>query len=372
MANKKTPDIIAEEEDQIDSFLSLKANQGKHFGTRSGDEIFEPDVISTGSHIFDSVLDGGFRGGSWARFIAEPECGKTSMSLCWGKQWQDYYKAKGEIGRVVYFNAEGRINEMLIACSGIDNTSPYFKIIDTNRAELIWDTIAELIYNNPNDKKYFFIVDSTDALNRDVDADKKFAESDKMSGVAAILSAAGKKLSLPFNRNNHFMFICSQVRDNMKSQHGGKKPSGGWSPQFYSSLIGTIKKANDFDETLIRETKGDKKSPVIGRFVNLTLDKTPNKKTGTQLLIPIKEDLVGGVWRAYEAVLEAESYGLMTNAKGRYAFVDSLVNDLKEAGIECETKFHGEATIRDYFDENPELVEFVLKKAVERRELLKL
>jgi hypothetical protein len=115
--------------DQIESLLGEKAFKGLHYGSRSGDEIVKPDIISTGSFIFDTVLGGGFRSSSWSRFYSFPEHGKTAQGLAWGVQWQRYYGAKGMPSMVVILNAEGRITPDLVFRSGIDISKDKFRIL---------------------------------------------------------------------------------------------------------------------------------------------------------------------------------------------------------------------------------------------------
>lgn len=361
---KKTKDITEEQEpeDQIESLLNHKDAKGKHYGARSGTEIMAVDKISTGSYLFDEFLDGGFRSSCWARFYAAPESGKTSMSLCWGKQWQDFYKDQG---MVVFFNAEGRITPDIVERSGINTNKSQFRIIDSNRADFIWDMIESLIQNNPDKLKYFFIVDSTDACIRDVDNEKAIGDGEKIGGTAVILSNAGKRLSLPFNVSGHFLFMCSQMRDNIQtgSPHAKKtkEGAGGNAPKYYSSLTAEIKKV--WSDTKIFEDPSDKKSKELGRRVQYVFDKTPNEKTGAELFVPVKYGLKGGVWRAYEAIIAGEDKQIITGKGNGYEFNADFMDLMSDEKIVFEPSFRGFKAIRNYFDTNPELVEFILGKA---------
>lgn len=359
----KAKEVKEENSDQIEALLGSKDFKGLHYGSRSGTEIIRPDIISTGSFTFDEVLGGGFRACGWARFYSDPECGKTSMSLCWGKQWQDFYPKDG---MVVAFNAEGRITADLIERSGISTEKDRFRIIDTNMSDAIWSLIENLVSDNPHKKRYFFIVDSTDACVRasDTKDKKEIGEAEKIGGTATILSAAGKRLSLIFNLKHHFLFMCSQVRDKVNTNSkagGGKDASGGNAPKFYSSLTGQIKKP--WTDKMIFENPSDTKSKPIGRFVEILLHKTPNEKTGVTVEYPVKYDHIGGVWHAYEAMILAQSWNyVVETAQSRYTFTDEFFQELKDNGIEVEQKYHGERKLRDTFDSCPELANFVLNK----------
>lgn len=358
--NKSGSDLP--DEDQIESLLSSKEYSGLHFGSRSGDDITAPDIISTGSVFFDAVLDGGFRSSMWARFYSPPECGKSAQGLFWGAQWQRFYP---DDGVVVLFNAEGRASLDMIKRSGIDTSKERFRVIDTNYSEVIWGMIEKLVTNNPDKNKYFFIVDSTDACVRlqDSQTEKAIGDAEKIGGSATILSAAGKRLSLIFNRTNHFLYMCSQVRDKVNTHGptaGGKDASGGNAPKFYSSLTGEIKPP--WSDTYIFENPSDKKSKIIGRLVEIKLHKTFNEKTGAIVRIPVKYGQVGGIWKAYEAMMVCQSWGWITQLGSRYAFSDEFYAELLSNNINVSQKFHGEKVLLQEFESSNELTDFVISK----------
>ncbi len=209
------------------------------------------------------------------------------------------------------------------------------------------------------------MVDSTDSCVResDIRGEKTIGEAEKIGGSATILSAAGKRLSLLFNLKCHFLFMTSQVRDKVNT-HGpgapGKDASGGNAPKFYSSLIGEIKKP--WSETFIFENPSDTKSKPIGRLVDIRLHKTPNEKTGTMVKYPVKYGLIGGVWRAYEAMIMAQYHGIIIQNKAHYSFHEQVFSEIESKSIGVSQSFHGIRNMRESFDECPQLVEFVLDK----------
>lgn len=344
--------------DQIESILNEKPYKDLHLGSRSGDEIIKPDIISTGSFIFDGILGGGFRSSSWSRFYAAPEHGKTAQGLKWGTQWQKYYDAKNEPNMVVFFNAEGRISPDLIIRSGINTAKNKFRIIDSNNADFIYTVVERLIINNDNDIRYFIIVDSTDACIRSCDLGKDFSEAEKIGGTATILSAAGKRLSLLFNRKNHHLYITSQIRESLKS---GKGASGGNAPKFYSSL--TAKIIKHWSKFSILENPSDLNSKEIGRKAQFDLEKTYNETSGVVVEIPILYGRIGGIWHEYEARIVAKEWQFLTEGHGgRFQFSEQFCQELIENNISFEEKFHGEKKIRDYFDSNQELVNYIFDR----------
>lgn len=356
---KKPIEPAEEKIDQIDAILGEKAFKEMHLGSRSGTEIMRPDIVSTGSFYFDQVLGGGFRSSCWSRFYSRPEMGKSAQGLKWARQWQDRY---GEQAMVVVFNAEGRISADLIARSGVDTGRDRFRIIDTNKSDFIYTMMDRLVSNNPDGKRYFFMVDSTDACERTVDIGKGFHEAEKIGGTATILSSAGKRLSLIFSVMGHHLYMSSQVRDKLSAgagRGGGVQASGGNAPQFYSSLTGQIKK--HWSEWSIRENPSDDKSKEIGRLVHVALEKTPNETTGTEVVFPVKYGKIGGIWREYEAMMMAQMWGKIDDkGSGNFEFHESFVAELKAANVVIDKpKVRGARVLREMFDSNPDLVNYV-------------
>ena len=92
-------------------------------------------------------------------------------------------------------------------------------------------------------KKFFFIVDSVDALCRENDYDKPFVDSEQVAGGALITSVFLKKMVLPIMKSNHVMVLTSQVRvevtANPYASRGGPKTkqAGGNAVKHYANYI---------------------------------------------------------------------------------------------------------------------------------------
>ena len=184
-----------------------------------------------------------------------------------------------------------------------------------------------------------------------------------MGGQATIASMAGKRLSLPFNRKGHFLFLSAQVRDRVNTYSPtapGKDASGGNAPRFYASLIGHIQKP--WSDTYIYENPSDKKSKIIGRMVNIKLIKTYNETSGQTVEYPVKYGLKGGIWKAYEAMMAAQAWQLY-KPKGIWWNINpEFEAELKDANIKFEATFQGEKNMRDYFDTNIDLTNYIIER----------
>lgn len=355
-----------EHTDRIRDVLGKPDPSSGYYGLRTGDEIQHAEKITTGSFLFDRVLGGGYSSGSFCRAFGDFETGKTSMGLCWAKNWQDKYR---ERARVLFFNAEGRLTRDLVDRSGLKNIYPFFTVIDTNNGDYGYSKIEELIIDNPDDDRYFVIWDSTDAGVREKDLQEKtVADAEKMAGGAALASAAGKRLSLLFNRNHHFLYLTSQVRD-VVQQGGGKGPampskqaSGGNAPKFYSSLICQFMKpwADDY----IYENETEKKG-ILGRKVRIKLLKTQNERSNELVQYPVKHGAIGGIWKAYEAMMVAQAWDYYKQQKAWFTVTERKAEEMKQDNITFPDKFHGEKEMLRYFEANEPFCLYILDKVKE-------
>jgi len=169
----------------IDDFLTDKENKKYHYNHYQDDDY----KISSGSINLDLALGGGFPSGAH-RFTGVNEGGKTSCALTVAKNFQKHF---GEKGMVVYVRSEGRLSPELLNRCGIDQSPERFFKFDCNIFEKVFQLIRTLVEENPDDKKYLFIIDSVDALCRIGDFDKPFDESEQVAGGALVTSVFLKK-----------------------------------------------------------------------------------------------------------------------------------------------------------------------------------
>lgn len=313
------------------------------------------DKISTGSLIFDIFLDGGFRCGI-SRFIGEPGHGKTAQALTWGKHWQETV----ENGFVLYINAEGRLTEELLNGSGVNLSEDKFRIVRDNIYENIADLINQLIIDNEEGTRYFFIIDSTDALLCQADVEKPFSEASTIAGGARMASAFNKRTCIHMGSRGHHLMLLSQTRANLAAKggpgSGGTTQSGGKAHEFYSSLTGKIDKL--YSDLLIYP-KDDKKQDPVGQYFSVKFVKTFNEKTFRKIKVPIKYGV--GVWLEKEVVDICLMYQLLNKKGAWYNFNEKFLKDIKERCGEIEEKFQGEHNIVAYFEANPEVTKCFAK-----------
>lgn len=357
MAKKTTESVvIASAQSQIDSFL--KDNAKYHFN-------FVPVVsykVPGGSLKLNIEMGGGLRPGV-TRFSGITEGGKTSCALSFARNFQTTIPN----GHVVYFKSEGRLSEDMLARSGIDQSPEKFRVVKTNIYEVVGSLITQLINNNPGEVRYFFIIDSMDSLNAQDDINKTLNTADKVAGTSALTATFLKKMSLPITELGHVCIMISQVRSKIvidthaKREHQTTNASGGNAPLHYSDWILEFQHHDSKDDKILSTEAPEK---IIGHWCEIIFRKSMNEKTGSVLRYPIKYGRTNGssVWVEREIVDLMIMFELIKK-KGSWLFVDETVlSELKIAGLECVDKLQGLDNFYQYFEDNPALTKhFQLK-----------
>jgi RecA/RadA recombinase len=281
-------------------------------------------------------------------FFADKESGKTGQGLTWGANWQKHF---GEKGWVVVYDAEGRLTEKKIRMSGVDKSR--LIVIKSNASEFVLQNILDLINNNPEGLKYFFIVDSINALTTADERGKTLSEAEARAGVARVNSMAFKKLSLPIHVKGHHLYLCSQIRAGNMTGFGGagNKAGGGMA----------------WDGNSPRYIKEGEK--VVGRYTEFDFRKTYNETTGSKLAVPIKYNHTGGVWKANEVVDMALAWGLVIKKGSWYSIQSELFKESAEkAGISPTLlggSVQGHFGFVNFLEENPDLQKMIYSYILE-------
>ena len=342
MAAKKK---ISEEVTPLDQIQSyLKEHKDEHFNFEK-----EPHyVVSSGSLLLDIEMSGGIRP-SIIRASGVSEGGKTSCALSFARNFQDTI----DNSMVVYIKSEGRLSSDMIERSGVDTSEKKWFVYKSNIFESVLQLIRELIMNNPTECKYFFIIDSMDAMVPKKDLDRSFEESDKVAGGSVLSSNFLKKMALSLSTKGHICFMISQVRSKVsvnayeKTDPKLTNASGGNALLHYSDWILEFQPRYGGDMIPPKEKKPD------GHWCKVVFRKSANEKTGVEVRYPIKYGRTRGrsVWIEYEIIDTLLQFDLAT-AKGAWIIVeDSLIKELKKEGIEMESKHQGLDNFRKYLEE---------------------
>jgi RecA/RadA recombinase len=351
-AKKKTVEGLSPL-DQIQSYL--KDHKDEHFNFEK-----EPQyVVSSGSLLLDIEMSGGIRP-SIIRASGVSEGGKTSCALSFAKNFQDSV----ENSMVVYIKSEGRLSPEMLGRSGLDVSPEKLFIYKSNIFESVLQLMRELIMNNPTECKYFFIIDSMDAMVPKKDLDRSFEESDKVAGGSVLSSNFLKKMALGLSTKGHICFMISQVRSKVSlNQYEKTDPkltnaSGGNALLHYSDWILEFQPRYGGDMIPPKDDKPE------GHYCKIIFRKTANEKTGTVVRYPIKYGRTGGrsVWVEYEVLLMLLQWK-MAEAKGAWIIVaDELIEELKKAGLEMDSKHQGMDNFRKYLERVEEICKYLFKK----------
>lgn len=369
----KDPESPLSPVDQIKAYLSDDAHKDDHYN-------FEEDhdyIVSSGSLTLDLEMSGGIRP-SIIRASGVAEGGKTSCALAFARNFQRTVKNS----MAVYIKAEGRLSAEMIAKSGVDTSVDKWFIFKSNIFECVLEFLKELIKNNPHGYKYFFIIDSMDALIPKKDLEERtFYQADKVAGGSVLSSTFLKKMALALSTRGHICFMISQVRSVINAVSGGKAPpkrdyqltnaSGGNALLHYSDWI--LEFQPRYNNDLIppkKSNKIEKESKIPykqeGHYCKVIFRKSPNEKTGIMVKYPIKYGRTGGtsVWIEYEIANLLLEFDHLKKAASWYTVNEEsvLIKSLSEIGLEMEKKFQGVEKIRKYLEDNPKICTFFFNK----------
>jgi RecA/RadA recombinase len=341
----------------------LKDNKDSHYNFED-EQIFN---VSTGSLLLDSELGGSLEVPAIVRFTGVSGGGKTSSALLIMNNFlKTIPNAKG-----LLVKAEGRLNSNVKRISGVDfvdkpedwDNGKCF-VLRSNVYENIATLILELIQNNPENTRYYFLIDSMDALISKNDLSKGFDDSAKVAAGAVLTSNFLRRIMLPLSTFGHICGLISQVRSNVQINPYAKgdpkltNSSGGNALQHYADWIFEFQPRYKSDQ-IIEDGK------IIGHWSKILLRKTTNEKDGTEITYPIRHGRSDGksVWLEYEIADMLIQWGFAKKSGAWIAFDKSLSEEIKkETNQEFPEKIQGMEQLRTFLEENPKICNFLFEK----------
>jgi RecA/RadA recombinase len=355
--------------DRLKAFL--KSNKEDHYN-------FEEEIyykVSSGSLNLDFVMGGGFSPGLH-RFIGMNEGGKTSEAL---EVMKNFLKTV-KYSRGLIIKAEGRLGKEVQERSGIEFVSDPDSwkdgncfVFESNIFETVSELMLELVKNNPENKRYLFILDSVDGLMPKNDAGKTLSDATKVAGGAVISSVLMKKMSIALAKRGHMAIFISQVRSDIKlDPYAANKDirqttaTGGNALLHYANWI--IEFEPRFNKDLILEKPNERydaiKNKIIGHTAKVAIKKSTNETTNNKVEYPIKHGRKHGtsIWREYEIIDQLLAWQFIT-AKGAWITVgDEIIKELKDNDLELQKQHQGMDNFRKYLEENPKITDFLFEK----------
>jgi RecA/RadA recombinase len=364
---EKDDKIINENEPQNILGEYLKKNKEDHYNF----EDTPNDIISSGSLLLDSAMNGGVRKGSILRSTGVSEGGKTSNAFSF---MFNFLKEKNTRGCLI--KSEGRASVEIIERSGVrfvekaedwvDGTCFIYK---TNIYESAISLMRTLVKNNPEKISYMFIIDSLDSLVPRNDIERPFEEAGKVAGAALLTSDFLRKMALAFTSMGHICILISQVRSSIKINPYDKTPpqmtnaSGGFAALHFSDWI--LEFQSRFNKDVIWEGE-EGKSDRLGHFCKITFKKSVNEKTGSTVSYPIRYGRKGGtsVWVEYEILDMLKMWDFIkSGGKAWNTFQSSFIEEIKkECNVDLPEKFQGDAPVLKILEQSPELTKYLVNK----------
>lgn len=347
----------------------LKTNQENHYN-------FEEDIdykVSYGSLVVDFELQGGI-GPGLHRFTGMNEGGKTSAAL---EVMRNFLNTVPN-SRGFYIKAEGRLSQNMKDRSGVEFTNKPEEwqngncfVFECNVYETVVEAMRNLVYDNSESIRYFFLLDSVDGLITKNDAEKSFEESSKVAGGAVIAATFMKRVSIALAKRGHMAVFISQVRADIKLDPYSKAPirqttaTGGNALLHFANYIFEFEPRFKTDMILQKplEKYDPQKNPYIGHYAKITVKKSPNEKTNSVIRYPIIYGRIGGksIWNEKEILDMLYLWG-HAEKKGAWISISTdLRNEALEHKIEIPETIQGENKFNTLVEEDEKIKNFFIK-----------
>lgn len=306
------------------------------------------------SPMFDSILKGGIREGTWLNISGRPKGGKTTTLM------QLAYNCQKEGRPVIYINSEGRLSEMNFDVEGLD---PEKMMIITAEdkpisAEVFLDIALQLISLKENEGA-LCIIDSVSSLIPSKELEEDVTGSMR-PGLPKILSNFVKKAGQIVPNNKIIMGMVTHMITNTGGQHGSyMMADSGVKIQYQSDTKIEIKSVEPWVNS---------KEAQIGQAVTWKISWSSLGITATECKSWIRYGK--GIDFTQELLTIAEDVGLIDKAGAWYNCVfltsDPLFEKIFPGGDpEKAAKFQGIEKTYKFLDDNKDVLELLHKKVKE-------
>ena len=362
-----------ETQDFTKSFL--KTHKEFHYNL---DQQAEEYVVSSGSMILDSYLDGGFSSGVH-RFVGANEGGKTNEAL----QVVFNMMKTVENSKGIYIKAEGRLSNSIKQRSGLKFVTDADEwvtgtclVFECNVFDVVFDFLRGLLKNNPNKEKFGIVIDSMDGLLPQSEIEKRTSDAAKVAAGALMTSDFLKRVSLGMSKFGHLLILISQIRAKVDINPYAKmdpnnqtSSSGGNAALHYPDWILEFQRQFKTDKILEKPNEQISSSnKVLGHNAKVLICKSTNESTGYTVKYPIKHGRLNGnsIWLEREIVDLLIMWEFLSKSGAWYSFDDEIIGFLEERKIDHEVKLQGLPKVYNYLEKN-EKVKEALKDFVKER-----
>lgn len=332
--------------------------------------------ISTGSLLLDVAMGGGINP-CLIRLCGANNEGKTPQTL---EIVRNFILANPTKRKAFWVIAEGRglskENQERCGLKFVYTDEEWVPgtifVLESNVFELFIKCVKDLVIDNPNQYEYAFIVDSIDGLQLRDDKAKDITENNRVAGTPMLSKKMLQSLSLGMFKYGHLMILLSQVTSEIKldkyekSANRGGEFSGGNSLLHGSDWILEYQRTYNGDYILDNPDGklNDGKSKSVGKWAKVVIQKSAIEASRKQLIVyPIKfARKPSGIWTEYEIVDTLIGWELIKKAGAWLTCSQDLIKELADNKIELKEQHQGINNLRKYFEENPNITEFLYNK----------
>lgn len=330
-------------------------------------------VIPSGSLKLDFLAQ--IKTGTTIRMGGPAEVGKTSQSLLYAQNFMNTMPKS----KTIYVNAEAKFGSEIQARTGMkftmdSDTWEYGSvfIFQTNVFDTICNTLKSILTTMHEQGEHLcIIIDSVDMLKLKDSADKKIGEGKKPAGVNWLTKEMFRQLGQEIQAFNSLLIMITQYADTFKldpyapeTPHlmGGNNTHALNHQASYAFYYRPRAKSH-----YILEHEGEKpdlvKNKILGVNAMIDIKKSATDETGVTIEVPIKKGKVGNcIWTEKEIFDALIYWGLVTREKAKIE-ISKVVDDMaKEDKIELKLKHIGLAQFSEYFETNPDKMEWIIKK----------
>jgi len=284
---------------------------------------------------------GGIPVGKITEFFGEEHGGKTTTALDIVSNYQ-----KSDDGRsVLYVDAENTLDAEWATKLGVDVDNLYLLQPKAQSAEDIFQIIEDAVDTG---EVGLWVLDSIGVLVSSLEMDEKKTYEDKVyGGISLPLTRFSKKIEMLMKRHNCTGIGINQIRDNLASMYGGISTPGGKAWRHGCSVRMQFSRGKYLDEKG-NELNKSADAPA-GNIVLMSMVKNktcpPSRRTGFYSL-----NYEDGIDYLKDLIDVAIRIDVIRKSGAWFDIVDP------ETGEIIQGRIHGQAAVREFLEENEEVL----------------
>jgi len=344
----------------------IKENKDEHLNLTKDTSDY---IISSGSLILDLEIGGGLKPAVYSA-TGISGGGKSSSTLSFISEFLKQPKRMAmyfEIERPLSMQHKERTDIKFIESGNFADWRDQTCYLYKGRIfEDVVKMINDLINNNVQDYKFFFVLDSMNALIPKEDEAKSIYEAIKVGGGALLTSHFLRLTSLKCSVLGHYCFLINQVRSKIKINkyektidNVSKTSSRPSSMDHYSEIVFEFQETNKSDYIY----KDAAKTERIGKYAKVILEKNNLENKGELIKYPLRFGVTGKniVWKEREILDMLISWEHIKKDSAWMYPSEELIECLKSKNFLIAEKFQ-EKSFLSYLDETSGVVDFLFEK----------